>query len=1062
MSTRRIDVYCSEIRSRLWAPCAVGLLLLPALASAQAIGGTVTDTTGGVLPGVTVEARSPALIEQVRTAVSDGSGQYLIVALETGTYAATFTLPGFSTVVREGIVLGTGFTANIDIELAVGSLEETITVREASPIIDVQSVVQSETIDREIYEVLPTTRGYDSLALLVPAMNIQGGPTTTFSIDTGAIGGRSSNRLTIHGSEMTDGQMQIDGFDNGNISFAGTPQVTPFDTSVAEYVYDYSSNTAEVETGGVRLNMIPKDGGNTFSGGFYSNFAHPSWLANNINQDLVDRGITGGRDGGVRSDQSWSVAPSLGGPIVRDKLWFFLSYSLRRGSLFPAGLFHNEDTSALSYVPDLDRPSRDRTDNYEVSGRFTWQATSKDKVGVYWLNNHSRQIAALNGSQLFPIFITPEAGDELVLAADAYQISWIRPQTNRILFEAGFSKLPAHNILFPLDDSFGPGNGANFMARTDLPSVFEFSTLTMSRNMGFFFNGTDVHFSMANTDGRASMSYVTGSHNFKVGTSITVKRQLESYRSNNNWTNMATFFGSPVQAYFESRPPEINKLTDIGIYAQDQWTIDRLTVNAGVRFDYFNGSYPDHASGPADPTHSVWVPQVSGFPGATAAIWKDFQPRLGVAYDLSGDGRTALKASVNRFGSRDAVALAGEVNPAANNTRQTRFWLDGAPGHVAFLPGGGAPACIPSAADPTASTCIAGDGLPQGDPLNPNPNGELLSPTDNLAFGTPIITEFFDPNWAMGWGQKKANWEFSGSIQHELTEGVSMDVGYFRRTYVNFAAWDNRAWGPGDFDTYTVTVAQDPRLPDGGGYPLTLVDVRPEAFLNVQNNEKTSTNNLGDESEVWHGVDVNFSTRLEGVLLQGGVATGRRTTDICGLQAALPEIIFGSYTASRVEGIAGSEGNLLATDFCRAEENWLTNVSVFGSYTFPYDIDISATFFSRPGTERKAIYRVPGADVLAGLGRSPTLGFASMNVIPPGTVYGDRLNQLDFRVSRVFDFDVTGNLRASFDLFNVFNANAVSREQYGINPALGAADQYLTPLGVQPGRLAKISFQYNF
>ena len=149
----------------LAAASTVCLLLAPTLAHAQAIGGTVTDTTGGVLPGVTVEARSPALIEQVRTAVTDGNGQYLIVALEPGDYTVTFTLPGFSTLVREGLELSSGFTANVDAQMAVGALEETVIVTEASPTIDVQSVRQSETIDRELFEVLPTTRGYDSLAV---------------------------------------------------------------------------------------------------------------------------------------------------------------------------------------------------------------------------------------------------------------------------------------------------------------------------------------------------------------------------------------------------------------------------------------------------------------------------------------------------------------------------------------------------------------------------------------------------------------------------------------------------------------------------------------------------------------------------------------------------------------------------------------------------------------------------------------------------------------------------------------------------------------------------------
>ena len=276
-------------------------LLLPALASAQAIGGTVTDETGGVLPGVTVEARSPALIEQVRSAVTDGSGQFQIVALETGTYTVTFTLPGFSTLVREGIELSTGFTANVDAQLGVGALEETVTVTEATPTIDVQNVARNETIDREIFEALPTSRTYDAMALLIPAMNIQGGPTTTVAADTSGITGMGNNRLSIHGSRDSDASMMLDGLDVNLVAFEGAPEGTPLDTAIAEYVYDYSANMAEVETGGVRLNLIPKEGSNTFSGGFYTDFTHPAWLSNNVDQELIDRGIRGngmpGEDG---------------------------------------------------------------------------------------------------------------------------------------------------------------------------------------------------------------------------------------------------------------------------------------------------------------------------------------------------------------------------------------------------------------------------------------------------------------------------------------------------------------------------------------------------------------------------------------------------------------------------------------------------------------------------------------------------------------------------------------------------------------------------------------------
>ena len=1046
------------------------LLLAPAPARAQAIGGTVSDTTGGVLPGVTVEARSPALIEQVRTAVTDGNGQYLIIALETGTYSVTFTLPGFSTLVREGVELGTGFTANVDAQMAVGALEETVIVTESTPTIDVQSVRQSETIDREIFEVLPTTRGYDSLALLIPAMNVQGGPTTAVPIDTGGVSGVSNNRLTIHGSSESDAEVHVDGFDVNSVAFDGAPGALPQDTAIAEYVYDYSSNAAEVETGGVRMNMIPKEGSNTFTGGFYTNYGHSSWLANNVDQELIDRGITGGEDGAFKTDQSWQVAPSLGGPLVRDHLWFYASYTYRRASFFPSGLFNNADTSALLYVPDLDTPTLEVSNNYEYTGRLTWQATERDKIQAYYANSNIKQTPALTGSQLFPIYIAPEAGSDGTSAFNTYQITWVRPHTDRILFEAGYSELPAHSILYPLNNDFGsPGTGAHFGARTDLPSVFDGATLTMARNMGYFFVGNTVWFSTVNRTARASMSYVTGSHNLKFGVRSTLKWQNESYQHGADWTNILTVAGFPLQAQFGSRPPEQNELTNIGLYAQDQWTIDRLTINAGLRFDYFNGHYPDQTSVPGQPTHSPWARQAIMVAGATAASWKDLQPRLGVVYDLRGDGRTALKASASRFGGRDAIALAGDLNPIANNTTMSRLWFDGAPAHFAVPLPFAMPACIPSAADPTASSCVAGDGLVQGDPLNPLPNGELLGAPDNAAFGTATETHFFDPDWAFGWGKKQSNWEFSGSIQHELLDNVSLDFGYFRRVYFNFAAWDNRSVGPEDFESYTIMVPTDPRLPDGGGYPLTVVDMTTDAWANnrVQNNWRTNTDALGGESEMWHGVDLSVSARLEGVLLQGGLATGRRITDYCGYQEAQPEVLFGDFSAweaSRVgrgttgqlAGIAGSRGTLAAREFCRAEDNWLTNLSLSGSYTLPYDIDISAAFFSRPGPRREAIYEVPLTEATAALGRRPNFDRIALNILPPGSVFGDRLNQLDLRIAKLLDFGLGSNLRASFDIYNLLNENAVSREQQ----AFGAA--YLMPIGLQPGRLAKVSFQFNF
>ena len=1029
--------------ARFAACCITGLLLAAVPASAQTIGGMVTDATGGVLPGVTVEARSPALIEQVRTAVTDASGQYRIVALEPGVYAVTFSLAGFSTLLREGIALTTGFTANVDAEMAVGALEETVTVTESSPVIDVQSIEQSQSIGRDVFEALPTARQFDSLALLIPAMNIQGGPSTSLSIDTAGISGEGRNRLSIHGSNETDGEIQLDGMDISSPSFNGSPHQTPFDTSIAEFVYDYSGNSAEVETGAVRLNMIPKEGSNVFSGGFHFDFTHSSWLANNVGQGLIDRGITGGREGGTRLDEAWYVAPSIGGPIVRDHLWFFATYSYRRGSIFPANLFNDTDTSDLRYVPDLSRPQTNRKNISEGTQRLTWQATAKDKIQTYSnLPRNVRYIVPmLTGADLEPLYISPEAGNQNEASVNTYQVAWVRPQTNRILFEAGVGHQPVGNAFLPLDAETAAREGsADLGARIDLPGLFEVTTLTMARNMGFIFQGTDFHLSTTNTTMRASMSYVTGSHNLKVGTQVSQKAEHALYRSGNNWTDVLTAGGAPVQARFHARPSRHGQLTNVGVYAQEQWTLDRLTVNAGLRFDWYKGFYPDQVAEPM-----TWAPEPRPFPGDTVVNWKDLQPRLGVVYDLRGDGRTAIKASASRYGQLNDIAFINNLNPVAQNTVTSRLWLDGrtgcVPGYVNPFPG-----------DPAYDACVPGDGLVQGDPLNPRPNGELLSPSTTPAFATPARTVFFDEDWAFGWGKKGGNWEYSASVQHEVGGGVSVDAGYFRRHYFNFSAADDRAVGAGDWDRYAVTVPADPRLPaDLHGAQLTLVDLNPAAVAQPDN-LTGAADDFGGRLRTWRGLDLNFTARFDDGMLQGGYATGKERNDQCALQEALPELINAS---------PGSGQSAVPVEFCDTETPWISQLSVFGSYTLPYDVELSGAFFSRQGTPRLAVYNVPQSAAAAALGRPPTETSINVNLLEPGTAYGDRVNQLDLRIGKILRFGGgpgggPPDLRASFEIYNLFNANAVSRERSGLSGA------YLQPIGLQPGRLFKVAFQFNY
>ena len=488
----------------------VCLALAPAIAAAQQIGGTVTDATGAVLPGVTVEARSPALIEQVRTAVTDGNGQYLIVALETGAYTVTYRLPGFGVVVREGIELNSGFAATVDVRLAVGGLAETITVSEARPLVDIQNVVQRAVMDREVIDSIPTGKSLVSYGLLVPGMVGAESYGTSLAQDSGGLTSQTMQRMSIHGGSRHDQLLHLNGLDVGDAWTQGASLAYFPDTNFEEISFDYSANGADVETGGVVVNMIPREGGNRFSGSTFATFTFPALHADNLDQALIDRGLPSG----TLVDENWTVSPSVGGPLVRDRLWFFLTHTRQRADLKAPGVFEAVDPRALVFEPDPARPTVDEALVTEQSINFTLQPTARDKFKAYWTNSATDRPRQLQGRTLGSVFITPDAAGAAQVRTNVYQAAWVRPHTNRLLFEAGASRQPIRLV-------FGP----SATAVTELPGVFEVAPFRASRNTSGWLSGPTSRQSPKNIQSyRASLSYVTGSHNLKVGATLLQQR----------------------------------------------------------------------------------------------------------------------------------------------------------------------------------------------------------------------------------------------------------------------------------------------------------------------------------------------------------------------------------------------------------------------------------------------------------------------------------------------------------------------------------------------------------
>jgi hypothetical protein len=995
------------------------LVLVPRLVFGQAtIAGVVRDTSGAVLPGVTVEAASPALIEKVRTAVSDGTGQYQIINLVPGTYTVTFALPGFNTVKREGIELTGTFTATINAEMRVGAIEETVTVTGETPIVDVQGTTRQQVLDREVIDTIPAGRTTYSLAILIPGVSF-GGPATQ---DVGGSTQNTTIGLVAHGSRYND-QASVQ---NG-ISIAAMADKSWFSPmlynpiATQEVVIDSSAVNVELPSGGVRTNVITKDGGNQFNATMFANFANESMQGDNFSDELRAAGLR--QPGAIR--KLWDVNPGVGGPIKRDRVWFYVSGRYTGSSNYAAGIFSDlniNNPNVWTYAPDTD--SRPVNDLVTKDGqlRLTWQASPKNKIGFVWheqtICGCPAQVSATNAvgqRRAFPL--------QRLLQAD-----WTSPVTNRLLLEGGAVKYRGNSVEYPL-----PGlNPQNI-------TVVEQST-------GLTYRGNDPYRERPNSSQhlRVAVSYVTGTHAFKGGMNHTsgwartrnFGMQPLTYRFNNGVPNQLTQFAYPFLFH-------VDVDHNMGVFAQDKWTVRRLTVTGGIRYDYFGNSFPESTLGP-----TIYTPARNvTFPGRSNLALHDITPRVGAVYDVFGNGKTAVKASMNKYLSGlGSIDLSAQPHPVANAVlNASRSWNDANRNFV-----------------------------PDCDLTNPEANAEC-GRMSNVDFGTIRPGATYDPDLLRGWGKRGFNWEYSAGVQQEILPRVALDVGFFRRSYGNDVVTDNRALTPSDFTEYRITVPQDPRLPGGGGYTVTgLYDVNPNRFGVPAQNFVTFAKNYGELSDVWNGFDVSANVRqFGGLMLQGGFSSGKRTTDMCEVAEKLPLWLvtnagaaanalvqsgtFINVGAGRNLDVTDPVGVVTPQEYCDQDSGWQTQYKMLGAFTVPrVEVQVSAALQNLPGRQIAAYYVASNAVVAPALGRSLSGGAANVtvNIVEPGTMYGERLNQLDLRFSKLLTLGATRSM-LSLDLYNVFNENTVLT----LNNNFAT---WMRPQSILTARFAKVSVQVDF
>jgi len=688
-----------------------------------AIGGTVADASGAVLPGATVTLSNPlGSIGGNRETVTDARGAFQFIRLVPGTYTVKAELEGFRAATQESIVVNADVTARVDLKLEIGALQEGITVSGQSPLLDTTSALKQTVLSREVLDSLPNRIDVWSVARVIPSVVLS-------KVDVGGSESFLQSTATVHGSNNENGFL-IDGMDVSNLDGNGTGAVLYLDPyAFQETNYQTSGGgTANSSKGGLLFNMVTRTGTNKLHGGAMVNGANHGMGSANYSADLRTQLLAGIPDVARAANPNivpgadilkiYDVGAWLAGPVVRDKIWFSLSAHDQRLDQYLLGNYNPDGTQVLD-------------DNlmWTTSAKVAWQVTRAAQLS-YFNNLQYKLIGHRNGGGTFAESRARNLNDKY---PDVHQVKFTSPIGTRVVVDVSWSRFRADDM-FGQEPEVKAGDISHFDAVTNGYTV----ALPTYRDNAMFRDQV-----------LTSVGYFTGRHDIRFGYQF-----IDGGEKSSNWST------SGMRAVYRSgRPDSVNTYNvpitststkipvafepwarDHGLFVQDKWTpTSKLTLNLGLRFETTYGWLPATCRPSTTFVDSQCFPEITGAPD-----FKGIVPRVSAVYDVFGDGRTAIKVSASRYDQPITLSNVQRLNPLGI-VNDTRAWTVCAPGQ-------------------TSGCDLNGDLVPQ---LNE------LGVSSGFAFGT-------NNRYASDLQWPVSN-EYNLEVQRQIPGSVVVSVGYTRR-----------------------------------------------------------------------------------------------------------------------------------------------------------------------------------------------------------------------------------------------------------------------------------------